>query len=374
MGSLRTLFAISVVILHEGVGNALIGGRNAVQLFYVVSGFLISYILVESKSYKSVRAFYLNRALRLYPIYAAVAILTLCAYVALRHTPRVQAFFEVYREAPVSAIALLAVSNVVLFGQDWTNFLAVKAGTLVFSSNFLDSDILVYRGLIVPQAWTLGLELSFYLIAPYVLPRRRLIYAILFLSVMVRLYLFHIGLGPVDPWSYRFFPAEIALFLCGALAHQLLLPLYRKLPAVLSRAGTNGATGFLIALSIAYPLLPFGEAVNTALLLSTFICLVPLTFLFQQRHKLDSRIGDLSYPVYINHVLAFHLCGYSFKKLGIHNDALIATGGVLVSVGFAMVLNAMVAAPVERLRRRVKNANSPTTGPAALPRSATENA
>jgi peptidoglycan/LPS O-acetylase OafA/YrhL len=365
MGSLRTLFALSVVLLHEGIGNALVGGRNAVQLFYVVSGFLISYILVESKSYKTVGAFYLNRFLRLYPVYAAVAILTLAAYAILRHTPRVEGFFDVYRDAPATAVAWLAASNVVLFGQDWICFVAVKAGSIVFSSNFLNSDVVLYKGLVLPQAWTLGLELSFYLIAPYVLRRRRLIYAILLLSVSVRLYLFHIGIGLQDPWSYRFFPAEIALFLCGALAHQLLLPLCRRVPPALSRACANGATALLILLTMAYPLLPFAESVNTGLLLSMFICLVPLTFLFQQRHVLDSRIGDLSYPIYINHVLAFHLWGYSIKKLGFQSEPLIAAGGVLVSISFAILLNAAVAEPIEKLRRRVKQTQARSAPPSS---------
>jgi peptidoglycan/LPS O-acetylase OafA/YrhL len=80
--------------------------------------------------------------------------------------------------------------------------------------------------------------------------------------------------------------------------------------------------------------------------------------LFQQRCELDGRIGDLSYPIYINHVLTFHLCGYSLKKLGVHSDVLIATGGVVVSIAFAILLNTAVAGPIERLRRRIKKANS----------------
>ena len=44
MGILRTLLALSVVLDHLGGGatNQLVGGRLAVQLFYVISGFLIS--------------------------------------------------------------------------------------------------------------------------------------------------------------------------------------------------------------------------------------------------------------------------------------------------------------------------------------------
>jgi peptidoglycan/LPS O-acetylase OafA/YrhL len=49
MGMLRTIFAISVVFVHS-YGHVFVGGRNAVQLFYIISGFLISYVLVELKN------------------------------------------------------------------------------------------------------------------------------------------------------------------------------------------------------------------------------------------------------------------------------------------------------------------------------------
>jgi peptidoglycan/LPS O-acetylase OafA/YrhL len=48
MGTLRTLLAISVVFAHS-FGFVFVGGRNAVQLFYMISGFLISFVIVEKK-------------------------------------------------------------------------------------------------------------------------------------------------------------------------------------------------------------------------------------------------------------------------------------------------------------------------------------
>ena len=54
MGFLRTLLALSVVLDHLGGGTTdwLVGGRLAVQLFYVISGFLISYVLTATDHYK----------------------------------------------------------------------------------------------------------------------------------------------------------------------------------------------------------------------------------------------------------------------------------------------------------------------------------
>jgi peptidoglycan/LPS O-acetylase OafA/YrhL len=80
MGTLRTLFAIAVVFAHS-FGNLLVGGRNAVQLFYMISGFLISFVLVERNAYPDVKSFYINRYLRIYPIYLVIATLTLIAFI-----------------------------------------------------------------------------------------------------------------------------------------------------------------------------------------------------------------------------------------------------------------------------------------------------
>jgi len=124
MGSLRTIFAISVFFTHALPGaSVLVGGRYAVQLFYVISGFLISYVLIAKKAYPDVKSFYVNRYLRLYPIYLVVALLTFAALIASHHA----SFIDVYRNSPPAAIAMLTFSNLFLFGQDWIMFLGVHS-------------------------------------------------------------------------------------------------------------------------------------------------------------------------------------------------------------------------------------------------------
>ena len=76
MGSVRTLLAIAVVFGHS-YGFIFVGGRLAVQLFYVISGFLISYVLVEARTYRSVSSFYINRSLGF--LYWFVALTTIIA-------------------------------------------------------------------------------------------------------------------------------------------------------------------------------------------------------------------------------------------------------------------------------------------------------
>ena len=351
MGTSRTIFAIAVVLVHcSPFGLLLVGGRNAVQLFYIISGFLISYVLTERKTYATVGAFYLNRYLRLYPVYFVVAIAALV--LNLFADP---AFFQLYRQIPTSAQALLIFGNSVLFGQDWVMFAAVKAGHLVPSSNFADSDVPLYDGLLAPQAWTLGVELSFYLIAPFVLPRRKWIWGLLFASVLLRVYLIHIGLGAHDPWTYRFFPTEVALFLCGSLAHQVLLPVYERKLGDRAGAAAIVATLFVVAYSCAFSWLPGGLQLRSLVLIACFVLLVPLTFMFQNRYSFDRKIGELSYPIYVCHMLVVSLVGRWFEVRAKHDAVLKTVITVALTVVLAAALNACIAIPFEKVRLRLKS-------------------
>jgi peptidoglycan/LPS O-acetylase OafA/YrhL len=58
MGAFPLTLAMSVMFSHLGLGF-LIGGTLAVEIFFMLSGFLVSYILVETKSYKTKQAFLL---------------------------------------------------------------------------------------------------------------------------------------------------------------------------------------------------------------------------------------------------------------------------------------------------------------------------
>ena len=245
MGMLRTLLALSVVLDHLGgaATDRLVGGRLAVQLFYVISGFLISYVLTATDHYQGAPGrFYANRALRLYPVYLVVAALTLLAYAGAGESP----FWRIYDGLPLTATVYLALSNLLILGQDWLMFFGIEHGALAFTGSFAHSDVPLYQGLLVPQAWTLGVELSFYLIAPFVLHSPRRLLLLLLASLALRVALVASGIGRSDPWTYRFFPTELALFLAGSLSHQVLLPRWQAWSARLRRLPELGTALLLL--------------------------------------------------------------------------------------------------------------------------------
>lgn len=358
MGCVRTLLAIAVVFAHC-YGFVFVGGRMAVQLFYIISGFLISYILTESRAYKTLGSFYTNRFLRLFPIYWTVAGISLAMYGAEYALTGNSPWVSVVTEIDFWGKLSLLLSNLILFGQDWIMFTAVHDGVFGWSTNFRESDLQVWKGLLVPQAWTLGVELSFYLIAPFVLTRRSRVVYCLLASIALRGLLIMMGIGTTDPWTYRFFPTELALFLVGALAHQVLSSwLKTTLGTERLAIWSRFATALVATYCAVYFLLPH-RAVQTVLLLGLFVLALPLMFHFQATHRWDQRIGELSYPIYIVHIAVILPVNHAWDRLGSREPSLAkAAIVVLLSILAALLLNRLVGDRVEQLRNRVRQGSA----------------
>jgi peptidoglycan/LPS O-acetylase OafA/YrhL len=315
-------------------------------MFYVISGFLISLILNNSPAYQHVKTFYINRWLRLYPVYYVVAGLSLVV-IPFVDPP----FLEAWRHLPSFAAVCVAFANLLLVGQDWIMFSAVHHGHFEWTANFQNSDIDVWRALLVPQAWTLGVEISFYLIAPFVLKKTWKVIALLVASIAARAYLVHLGLAFHDPWTYRFFPAELCLFLLGALTERHALPRWKRLSERHKSLPLAG-TCVLIAVSAGWFAIPMMQLQKMVLLFLLFIPLLPLSFLFQNQYRFDKKIGDLSYPIYIVHHLVVQVIAFGLVRFALGPFVLTALN-MLVTLVAAYLLDLFVAEPVEALRKRI---------------------
>lgn len=149
MGLLRLLLAFSVVLGHgAGYANLIfVNGSAAVFCFFMISGFYIA-LLLDTVYMGRLVAFYINRVLRLYPAYFFVLLIAI-----------------VYREAAVGDLSAFfisgiehkswaVVSNFLFFGMDYLRFNAVSE--FGYPANWR----------IIPQAWSLDVEIMFYVIAP----------------------------------------------------------------------------------------------------------------------------------------------------------------------------------------------------------------
>jgi peptidoglycan/LPS O-acetylase OafA/YrhL len=357
MGTVRFLLALSVVVAHSPsdslLGVHFLNASTAVQAFYVISGFLITMVLNERTEYKSARNFYLSRYLRLWPTYIVVAALALCLF-------RWSAFNAAFLENNFITVAFVAISNLTLLFQDWSLFLEIDQGSLVPTIDFHAGPTPALNDfLLVPQAWTLGVELTFYLLAPLICRRRGRLAALFSAGLCVRL-----ALGawqpPLDPWCYRFAPAEMMLFSAGGLSYFIGKYVHARLSRPVIKSGPALCLAIVVITIVDVPYVtPFlHRLLGTSflpllwlpfpgiLLLITLTC--PVLFIGWRKVAWDGLVGELSYPIYISHMFVFE----SLRRL-VPGAAL--TGNVLYvasTIAFSALLLFMVVLPVNRIRAR----------------------
>ena len=354
MGLIRLLLAVSVVGAHS-VGATLVGGRIAVELFYVISGFLISYIVIERAAYPTVRAFWVSRWLRLYPVYLVAALGSLIIAIGLWKTGHSSPVVETFQDAPPGPRSFLVFTNSTLFFQDATMFMGVNDGSWGFATDFRDSSPQLWKGLLIPPAWSLGVEMAFYIVAPWVLRSRIAIFGLIAASVGLRFLLVDAGIGSQDPWTYRFFPTELVFFLLGAVAHQYLRPLWRRLPALSLRRLAVAAVVVVGASFAGFVHAPGPFTVRALGTLGLFVVLLPLLFEFRPRVHWDRFLGELSYPLYLVHYPLIQALVVVLAPLGIARRSFpFFVVALALSLGVAVVMVKVLAEPVDRMRHRLR--------------------
>lgn len=358
MGLIRLLLALSVVLSHSSaiLGIDLVGGRVAVQAFYIISGFYMTLILREKYIGKngSYGLFISNRLLRLFPVYWVVLLLTLIVAFVLPESSKdsmygfLSYYAEYWKDLDFSTLVFLFFTNVFLIFQDLVMYLGVDtvSGNMFFTSNFRETSPELYHFLLVPQAWTIGIEITFYLIAPFVVVRK-LKYVLVFIagSILLRLFLMRSGLS-FDPWSYRFFPTELVFFLFGTVGYFI----YKKIELMqIKKPILYAIFFFIMGMTFTYNYLNIPYKVYLYPFL--FFMAVPFIFVLSKKWKIDRWVGELSYPVYISHILVLMLIETYDVTIWSNKGVTLTIFTLLLSI----LLNELVAKRVEVIRqKRVK--------------------
>jgi len=363
MGSLRFLLAISVVLVHSGsfFGYLIVDGFAAVEIFFIISGFYMTMIL--NKKYIGEGSYYLfftNRLLRLFPIYFTVLLLTLFFYVGGgilfdkwgSLSPYIE-YFDLYN---IQTLLYLIITNIVLFGQDVVMFMGIEisSGALFFTSNFRDTDPMLYEFLLVPQAWSIGVELLFYTIASFIVRKRPVVIIIfIVLSLMLRAFIYLFLGWTDDPWTYRFFPTELALFLFGTLSFHFYeyLNTHKKL-VIFQKPIVSIYLVLLVGYQFISLDIPYFFHFKNWFIYLFSIVAIPYLFQATKTLKVDNFIGELSYPIYLIHMLI--VTELTYLHIGSNKGILTVIISVLVSV----VLVKYIDVPIERFRQsRVNKQN-----------------
>ena len=360
MGSIRTLLALSVVVFHSYFifGERLIGGLVAVQAFYLISGFYMAMILNEKyKAGKgSYKLFITNRFLRIYPAYWVCLFLVVLLCVVGKYGWNNPFYLWYWTKnwdvMHWSAVVFFVFANIFLIGSDWLTYSGLNphSGKLEFAFAPFYYNPLAFQYLFIPQIWSVGVEMTFYLFAPLMLRRKWFIQlAILIASLALRYYLLHTKGWNWDPWTYRFFPNELAFFMGGSLAYKFYVFLKEKnIPQWIN------ASAWVICFSLIfiYPHLNFATEPVLRWYFYVLFCLcLPFIFLFSKNSKIDRFIGELSFPVYIgHHFIMFLWRQYFFTH--VENMKWFGITCVLSSLVFAVILYLGVVIPIEKYRQR----------------------
>lgn len=318
--SLRAIAVIAVVLNHID-SSLLSGGFLGVDIFFVISGFVVSASLVKHPSNEPLltflKSFYQRRIKRLYP-----ALLVCTSFFTLLSL-MIFADPAVYIKTAFSAV--FGLSNMYLAHQA-SDYFAVAAEVSPFT-----------------HTWSLGVEEQFYLLFPliYYFFRRHLAKA-LTLLLMASFALFFFIKTKDSTWAFYLMPTRLWQFALGALVfasgytkifrrlnpHLALIPL-ALMAATLAEAGSfRISSTFLISIASAL-----------------ILCFIKET---PERRYLSLRpillIGLYSYSIYLFHwpVLVF------FKQtISLEGARTFVALGLIVA--FSLLSYKKVESPLRRM-------------------------
>lgn len=362
MGILRCYLALCVVAAHASAGIApwMLGSTEAVQIFFIISGFYMQ--LVLARKYTGVVQFYESRALRIYVPYFLTLFLVIAVSVASGIIGGKWLALQAYAGQPFSAndpvaFLLAAASNLTIFGQDLTLFVNGAPGEFLRFRQAAPTAPGLCTYLVIPQSWTIALELTFYLLAPF-LARWSTAKLLVLLGASLALRfvgLLVFGLGH-DPWLYRFFPFELALFLAGMLACRWYLSRRDSKP-VCAGGGWTATVLALVLLTVCARLLPdhSAKAGEIAVLLGFYALAaigIALLFAATENNSLDRDLGELSYPIYLNHyIFVQFFAAYGFPSFV--PRVLSGEFVMLLALVCAVLMTRIFLKPFEDWRHRI---------------------
>lgn len=303
MGFLRILLAVAVFCYHVGSNNykiiTPIGGLTAVFCFFVISGFYMGMVLTEKYTKAKlgdrwVVKFYIARYFRLWPLYFLAVIATsLAAFLGwVDLSPRFIVDLNNVELSKLLYSMILWFSNLTMLG--------LNIGSTADN--------------IVPPSWTLGVELGFYLLAPWLVSVATKSQLVVFFAMGVALQF--VNYGQHSPLLFG-----MHCFLMGIFSYRLMLRL--KDTFNFTDSVSLKVVSYLVFIGLIFMSLPKDidlfvsythahSQLDKNLYPIVFLFLLPFAHLIWSKSKLDFYLGQISYPFYVFHqlfidVFAVHL-------------------------------------------------------------------
>ena len=341
MGLIRIFLVICVVLVHNGINEPGIHGNLSVMAFFLISGFYMALVLNE-RYQDNTRGFYLARYLRLWPGYFVVMLMTV--------------YFYPFQSMPTLAGIWAYFSSIVLFFQETLWWVAVNKvnGSLVwFGPNEPGGPALLLVWFTrMAHMWSVGIELLFYLAAPFIACKPRRIIVVFVAAYAVHAWMLY-ALPFDHPLQIRSAAGFFWLFALGMLSYWIWRALRDNLPKI-------GKSWYMPVLGVAATYLCIAgaqltlPATGAPLLLSDLFLMIfaaVVIFAFQITSKIswDRTIGELSYPLYLVHwpIVALWVTDH-------RGDWLWSLALVSLSLAIAGLLHLIAERPVEKIRRRLQ--------------------
>ncbi|MDX2359905.1 MAG: acyltransferase [Crocinitomicaceae bacterium] len=347
LNGLRFFAALSVMIYHF-FGIDVINGHFGVVLFFVLSGFLITYLLLEEKSQTNniaIRKFYIRRILRIWPLY----------------------FF----------ILFLASLSYFFIGPQNGNYQDALPYYLFFAPNIAFSLDLTIR--YVQILWSVGSEEQFYLVWPWFIAKFQkqqfLIFLILIITTWVLLpqtidYINFHFLG--ESSSIKVISKVIGRMGFGSMATGAFLAYFAKFKPekLLFIFSMQAQIGTLLVVISIWFLNPLPHTALSDQIFATLFAVLIANFalnpkvLISLENKILNYLGKISFGLYVYHLMAFSLVRYMKVQLDISIPyVLLFFLGLILTIIMASASYQFLEKPFLKIKSKkyttVKSSNDP---------------
>lgn len=316
MGTYRLMLAILVMLAHMGTN---IGGRAqgvaAVVSFFIISGFVMTALIKRNYPTLSVAPwFFLDRAMRIFPQYLFYVVLTVAAFA--------------WAGIKVPFIGGITVKSVL------ANAFLLPTGLYTWEA---------FGAVWIPQAWSLGLEATFYLFIPFLLILNLRIWAVI--ASMVVFTIAYLGIINTETWGYMSLSGTLFIFLCGSMLYDYRAAHNTK---VIAAVYVYSLVLFVFVYNIPSLQLKWSFEVLLGVLLG-----LPVIIILSKIKSglIDAELGNISYGAYLNHSLIIYLFEAASLDL---TEKKVQLAVILSSILCGWFSFYLVERPVVLLRRRLR--------------------
>ncbi len=296
-------------------------GKNGVYIFFILSGFLISYLLlIEKNRLKKidVKKFYVRRILRIWPLYYFIVFISFAIIPLLANN--IEALQnESYYYGAIKSLQDSPYTALILFLLFLPNLAVIFAAPVVGAS----------------QAWSVGVEEQFYLIWPHLFNKINKVSIFIIVLTLI-------SLLPAVPYIISFFSESIAewathminilsihYMAIGSIGAFLLFYKNATLMTVLKSPLlflVNTAL-FIGGLFYMLPWFLFGSIVALQILF-----IVQDGFRFNLRSQFLEKLGNISYGVYMYHPMIMYGCFAIFNSVFPVQDVTVYNVLIYISI------------------------------------------